>query len=42
MFFVCVCNLFCDTLSVSDYIALYGGIMVNYELEKIWKETIMM
>jgi hypothetical protein len=34
-------NLFCDTISISDHIALYHDLMVNDELEKIWKETVM-
>jgi hypothetical protein len=31
-------NLFNDVIGNADYISLNGRMIVNYELEKIWRE----
>jgi hypothetical protein len=36
-----ICSLFKNAFSISDYVASYKRMIVNNELEMMWKEAVM-
>jgi hypothetical protein len=36
-----ICSLFNDAVSSSDYVVPYDKMMMNYELETVWEEVVV-